>query len=289
MRNRVIGHCRQPGGNRTAPLRLQSTHEPLRRHEPALSSGRWAVKAPGVLASPPVALLLAPLLLVQGMWVRRSIPRLPEAAGPRAGDTGAGPKLRLVVLGDSIVAGVGTESTDQALPAQFAAALARRLACRVHWSSHGANGARTVDLLEAETVERCHDADLLLISNGLNDVTGLARLAVFEAEKSLLFSRLRAAAPGALIAQLGIPPLAHFPALPQPLRAVLGQRARRFDTALEKLVNSQGNAMYLPFREVPDPSLFAGDGYHPGPDAVRIWAGHLAVEIAAAMGAGTGD
>jgi lysophospholipase L1-like esterase len=240
-----------------------------------------------ILASPPLALLLAPLLLAQGLWVRRRTPRLPEAAGPKAGCVGAGPTIQLVALGDSIIAGVGVETTDLALPARFAAALAKRLDGRVCWVSHGANGARTADLLELEAAERCQRADLVLVSNGLNDVTGLARLQDFEAEKSLLFSRLHAAAPRALIVQLGIPPLAHFPALPQPLRAVLGQRARQFDAALDKLVTPLPNAVYLPFREVPDPSLFAGDGYHPGPEAVRIWAEHLAVEIAGELRAGT--
>ncbi len=54
-----------------------------------------------------VTAALAPLLLWQGRHVRRVTPRLPEAAGPRAGTTGHGPPLRLLVLGDSAAAGVG--------------------------------------------------------------------------------------------------------------------------------------------------------------------------------------
>ncbi|MFX6190184.1 hypothetical protein ABTF51_19795, partial [Acinetobacter baumannii] len=46
-------------------------------------------------------LTLAPVLLAQGMHVRRRIPRLPEAAGARAGAVGEGRPLRLLIAGDS--------------------------------------------------------------------------------------------------------------------------------------------------------------------------------------------
>ena len=44
-----------------------------------------------------LTLSLAPLLLVQGRWVRRRTPLLPEPPGPRAGVIGQGPVLRLLI------------------------------------------------------------------------------------------------------------------------------------------------------------------------------------------------
>ncbi len=42
---------------------------------------------------------LAPVYLLQGRYVRRVTPRLPEAPGPRAGALGAGSELRLLLVG----------------------------------------------------------------------------------------------------------------------------------------------------------------------------------------------
>ncbi|MFO1375109.1 MAG: hypothetical protein U1E99_11105 [Agitococcus sp.] len=44
-------------------------------------------------------LALAPLLVVQGWYVKRITPRLPEAEGARQGITGQGQRLRLLVVG----------------------------------------------------------------------------------------------------------------------------------------------------------------------------------------------
>src|SRR5918998_1273279 len=66
-------------------------------------------------------LALAPLLVAQGRRVRRTTPRLPEAPGDREGVTGAGPALRLLVVGDSAAAGAGARDARGALGAPAAA------------------------------------------------------------------------------------------------------------------------------------------------------------------------
>lgn len=232
-----------------------------------------------------VTRLISPLLLLQGLWVKKRTPRLGEARGPREGHTGDGKTLRLVALGDSIIAGVGVETTAQALPARLSDALAHALDCRICWWSHGFNGARTADLISMSAAPYWAEADLLVISNGLNDLTALAGLADFIAAKSDLYTHLRSLAPRALIAQIGLPPLGHFPALPQPLRSVFGRRASSFETALVSLIEPMKDVIYLPFTDIPQPELFAADGYHPGPEAVSIWADSLAKEFVTLVGA----
>ena len=84
------------------------------------------------MKSDTILALAAPLLLVQGKYVRRVTPKLPEAAGAREGerrlrDAGGGPaSLRVLITGDSSAAGVGTQHQDEALPGQLADALAAR-------------------------------------------------------------------------------------------------------------------------------------------------------------------
>ena len=224
--------------------------------------------------------LLSPVLLAQGLWVKYRTPRLPEADGPREGRHGRGDLLRLTALGDSIIAGVGVATSDQALPSRIAAALAQQADQCVQWTSQGRNGARTRDLLAWEAGAHWREADLLVISNGLNDVTSLMAIQPWLQEKLALYQRIRLLAPNAVIAQLGLPPLGHFPALPQPLRGVLGRRASTFDKRLEALIAGLPGVLHLPFRSRPDPDLFAADGYHPGPRAIQVWAHSLAVAIA---------
>ncbi|MCC6374061.1 MAG: SGNH/GDSL hydrolase family protein, partial [Moraxellaceae bacterium] len=67
---------------------------------------------------------LAPLLLTQGMYVRRVTPKLPEPQGARVGVTGTGKPLRLLIVGDSAAAGVGAAHQNDALLGQLVAALA---------------------------------------------------------------------------------------------------------------------------------------------------------------------
>jgi len=232
--------------------------------------------------------LLSPVLMTQGLWVRARTPRLPEAAGPVQGRSGSGPQLNLCALGDSIIAGVGVDSAEQALPAQVARSLARRLNRCVHWHRHGHNGARTADLLQWAAPPGWQDADLLLVSNGLNDVTGLMAMDGWLRQKEALYRRLGQWAPGALVAQLGLPPLGQFPALPHPLRWLLGRRAEAFDLALESLCEKSPQVVHLPFRARPDPDLFAADGYHPGPAAVTLWAESLADALAPLLAATPG-
>ena len=84
---------------------------PASRGKPAMTAARfpparfdatkWRLAA-GVFA-------LAPLLVAQALRTRRVTPRLPEAAGERSGTQGEGPRLRLLVLGDSAAAGVGAQ------------------------------------------------------------------------------------------------------------------------------------------------------------------------------------
>jgi lysophospholipase L1-like esterase len=227
-----------------------------------------------------LAWLLSPLLLLQAVWVKKRTPRLDEAAGAREGSAGKGASFKLLAVGDSIIAGVGVQAMEQALPAQLALSLSEIMKRRVCWFSHGVNGARTRDLLEWVAASGEQQVDLLLVSNGLNDVTSSMSLKQWLEDKGDLYTRLRRMAPEAHIAQLGLPPLGHFPALPNPLRVFLGMRSRSFDLALEALIESRPGIVHLPFTEIPEASQFAVDGYHPGPAAVKIWAASLATDLA---------
>ena len=62
-----------------------------------------------------------------------------------------------------------------------------------------------------------------------------------------------------------------FPALPQPLRWYLGERAKDFNRALMNLSESRG-AVFVPLDFSADGGGMATDGFHPGPSIYRQWA-----------------
>ena len=86
---------------------------------------------------------LSPIALPLALRTRRNALRLAPAAGaPRgvAGECLPGQPLRLLVLGESPVVGVGVDQLQLALAAQLAEALAADLRRPVVWLACGENG-----------------------------------------------------------------------------------------------------------------------------------------------------
>lgn len=218
-----------------------------------------------------------PLVLPQGLWLRRTARRLPVAAGPAEGHAGVGRHRKLVAIGDSIVAGVGTDRLEHALPGLLAAALADRHQCRVHWQAHGYNGASCRDLLRAlADLPAQAPIDWVFVSVGVNDVTRLTSGAAWQSRLRALMVSLAEHAPGAQILLAGVPPMQRFPGLPQPLRAVFGWRASHLDGLGQAVAARLPAVAHIPTPVPDDPQAFASDGYHPNANACAVWAQTLA-------------
>ncbi|MBE2261991.1 MAG: SGNH/GDSL hydrolase family protein [Burkholderiaceae bacterium] len=220
---------------------------------------------------------LGPLLLLQGRHVRRITPVLPEAAGPRAGATGEGPPLRLLILGDSAAAGVGALSQDQALSGHLVAALGRRHA--VDWTLQARTGATTQEALQLLADLPRRPLDVVVTSLGVNDVTGNVSVRRWVDLQEQLVSDLRAHFGQPRILMSALPPMHRFPALPQPLRAYLGAQARRYNAALAALAARTDGCTWVPLDLPNNEGDMAGDGFHPGPAIYAAWAGELARHI----------
>ena len=96
---------------------------------------------------------------------------MPEPPGLRAGTAGRGSLIRLLIAGDSGAAGVGAPTQDQALCGQ----LARRLSPyhTVEWCVLAANGLDSPGLLTLLLNAPCARFDVVVLSMGPNDATGL--------------------------------------------------------------------------------------------------------------------
>lgn len=229
-----------------------------------------------------------PVIAAQGLWLRKRAYRAAEAPGPRQGiahpeiQAGADrPALKLRALGDSIIAGVALDSSAEALPAQLAAALAGRTGRAVNWQALGRNGANAGQALQAarETLALSHDTDLVLISTGVNDVTGLRRRQSFAHDLTELIVWLTHQAPTVRILLCATPPLDAFPLLPSPLRDLLSLRARQFDAIVAAVAASSSACLHAPMPFKPQPHGFAKDGFHPNAASVAQWADWLAEQV----------
>lgn len=220
---------------------------------------------------------LGPLLLLQGRRVRRVTPRLPEPPGPRAGQAGTGPLLRLLVAGDSAAAGVGAATQDEALAGRLVAALASRRA--LEWRLEATTGDTTAQAHARLATLGPARFDVVVLSLGVNDVTAGVGRGRWRAQQEALAELVQERfAPRALLFT-AVPPMHLFPALPQPLRWYLGARARDFNATLaDWLPRRPGCHLVAPDFD-PDPAHMAADGFHPGPGAYAAWAAQVARDI----------
>ncbi|WP_425222124.1 SGNH/GDSL hydrolase family protein [Pseudomonas sp.] len=234
-----------------------------------------------------------PLLLPQALWVKRTALRLPEAAAPWHGlvpapDGAVAAPLRLLLVGESTVAGVGVEQQGEALSGQLACQLAQQLGRAVQWQAAGRNGALAADCIKdllPQVVDR--QWDLALIVLGVNDTTHLTSRPRWRRHLQQLVTGLHACSAQVMLTE--VPPLGHFRALPQPLRGWFGLRAGLMNRDVQRVAAGQG-AGYLSLDMPFEVAYLARDGYHPSAEGYSLWAAGIVRQLAlsepAALGAG---
>lgn len=228
-----------------------------------------------------VALPMLPLLLAQGRYVRRVTPRLPEAAGPTSGCTGTGggeAPLTLLAIGESPVAGVGVADHQQAITGQLALALSARTGRSVRWQAAGRNGITAAEALDQLLPSLPAQAvDIALIAFGVNDTSAFRASTCWSKDLLALWQAVRERCAPDLIILCGVPPVGRFPALPPPLRWVLGLKADALDLVTRELAADLPGTLYVPV--VLEPAcehLMASDGYHPSAAGCTAWAEAIA-------------
>lgn len=219
-----------------------------------------------------------PILIVQGRLVRKNALKLPEASGPREGHSGCGRALSILIIGDSAAAGVGVETQKDGLSGIVVSNLAKDYSIR--WqlvAKTGNNTEATLEQIKDQVL--LNDIDLVITSLGINDVTGGKSRGEWLARQKELHEYCFQSLSVKHILVSGLPPLAKFPLVPQPLRWVLGQRAIDFDKHLMKQIQENENITHLPLDFPFTLDSMALDGFHPGLHAYKIWATAIAEHI----------
>ncbi|MEL6347472.1 MAG: SGNH/GDSL hydrolase family protein [Myxococcota bacterium] len=228
-----------------------------------------------------LSLVGAPLWAIQGRWVRANTPLLPEAGGPRQGQlpfTAAGPAERILMVGESPAAGVGARHHRESLVGCFAARWGALRERTIDWQVVARNGmtaARTRRELLPDVPRR--RTDVIVIVLGVNDTMRLTPVPIWRAQMTGLFDDLRERCGPAPIVVSAVPPMQRFPALPSPLREVLGLRARLLDQHLQEICTGGDNLVHIGgLIEGISDEMFCEDRFHPGPEGYEAWGGRLA-------------
>jgi lysophospholipase L1-like esterase len=217
--------------------------------------------------------LLWPLLWLQARHVRRTAPQMSEPPGHRVGTSGRGSLMRLLVAGDSGAAGVGSSSQEQALCGHLVRRLSRHHT--VKWCVLAVNGLDSPGLLKLLQDTPSESYDVVVLSMGANDATGLCAPMQWAQWQNSLAELIADRFAPTLLVHSAVPPMHACKALPQPLRWFMGRWARQMNTALASQLTDQHRRTLHWHPETTTTHGMAVDGMHPSSDGYSVWADGL--------------
>ncbi len=226
--------------------------------------------------------VLWPLLWQQARQVRRTTPQMPEPPGRRDGTAGRGSMLRLLVAGDSGAAGVGVATQDLALCGQLVRCLGAHHT--VQWCVLASNGLDSHGLLSLLQAAPAAHYDVVVLSIGANDATGLQLPQQWAARQHRLAQLIAQRFQPALLVHSAVPPMHACRALPQPLRWFMGHWARHMNQALAGALRAQTGRTMLWHPASTTTVGMAIDGIHPDANGYATWAEALGQHILARLG-----
>ncbi|QNX10064.1 SGNH/GDSL hydrolase family protein [Acinetobacter seifertii] len=225
-------------------------------------------------------LLLLPVLFVQGSKVRKNTPRLLEPKGEREGGIGQGKPLSLLILGDSAAAGVGVETQKDALSGAIIQELQNEFF--LQWKLHAKTGDTTRQVFHALQHLEERKYDVIVTSIGVNDVTKLTSAKSWIQQQKQLFEHIQKRFQPKLIIVSGVPPMQHFPALPNPLAWLFGQYAEQMNQKLQQWLAPQSQFKFLQYDIETFQAMnltMASDGFHPSKEVYEIWGRQIAALV----------
>jgi lysophospholipase L1-like esterase len=200
-----------------------------------------------------------------------------------------GPPLRLLMLGDSIAAGLGAERPKDTLGARLARGLAKELHRPVELRTGAVVGSESSALAaQLERLGPSYRPDVAVIVVGGNDVTH--RVPVAESVSHLEEAILALCDRGAAVVVGTCPDLGLLRPVPQPLRA-LGSRMSRQLAVAQAAAATRNGAHAVSLRHVVGPffitnpdEMFSLDRFHPSAMGYKRTAEALLPSVLTALG-----
>ena len=186
------------------------------------------------------------------------------------------PTVRLVMLGDSLAAGVGVLGVEDTVGGHLAALLAAG-GHRIELSSMAVTGTRShqLDTQVSRALLADPTPDVAVILVGLSDAMHLSNPAESAYHVGEAVRRLTDAGVSVVVGTC--PDLGACRALGPPLRQLVAWLGRRIAAAQETAVTDAGGAAVNLARRTSavfraDPGTICADGFHPSADGYRVWA-----------------
>lgn len=201
-----------------------------------------------------------------------------------------GEPINLLLLGDSLAAGLGAARRKETLGARVAKAVARRMQRPVRLCTAAVVGSESAELaVQLDGLPDDYRADVAVIVVGGNDVTHLVPPASAAAELEKAIVRLQALGTPVVVGTC--PDLGTLQPVPQPLRALLSQMSRRLALEQTKVAWRTGavpvdlrHMLGPTFREQPD-EMFSLDRFHPSAAGYRRTAEAIVPAVETALSA----
>lgn len=225
------------------------------------------------LAGAVVILPFAPFLYLQGQYVRRKVGLLPDAAGEKTGKFGDDEDfVNLLAIGESTVAGLGAKTHETALAGQFARVLSETIGKSVRWHVIGKNGVTAKRALK-ELVPLIPDEekfDYIIVGLGGNDVLKLSSPLKWRRNMMKILRLLREKHPESVIFITNVAAIKLSPALPEPIKFILGRLSRLHNANIKQFVREFERVYYYEQPESVPPDFFS-DGIHPSEAGYKVW------------------
>ena len=230
---------------------------------------------------------LLPVLYILGKRLRANFPDLPEpgdAKGVYPGSENTGQPLKVLILGESTMAGVGARTHEQAFAGTLARQLGESLQREVQWEVQAQSGI-TLKRLSAEVVSelKTQEVHLVVIGMGANDAFHLNPPYRWRRHLKMLTRQLRKRFPEAPVYYCSMPPIKDFTAFSPIMKRIIGAWSRLLGLELQDYVTREEN-VYFDNRPIQLErwvshlpkggtlqDLFS-DGVHPSEAGYQIWA-----------------
>ncbi|WRS29337.1 SGNH/GDSL hydrolase family protein [Actinomycetaceae bacterium MB13-C1-2] len=202
------------------------------------------------------------VVLAQAAWASKTVKLAAEPPGERSGMVGEGrDELRLVAVGDSIIAGCGVEDQADSLTPRLAVGVAEKEGKRVSWETHAQLGATMKRVRYRFLPEIDSTPDILFVCAGSNDVMARRSIAEWADDLQGALDEAQGLCDRVWVCSSGQPH--RSPVLPRTLRNALEQQVNAQTEASVAICAERG----IPFADVTHiplpPAFWASDGFHP--------------------------
>lgn len=202
-----------------------------------------------------------PITLVQTIWVKLTVFRLPEPNGKRSGIWGEGKNLRFLIIGDSAAAGVGVNTQQNATSGQLTKELAAKY--NVDWQLVASNGYTSSDIINELSNLIEQKFNYVLISAGVNDVKNITKTSKWITKIRNIVRLLSTNLGAPKIIFSAVPPMHLFNAPPFSLSWWLDKRVNKLNKLMIHTLKAYEKSVALKFDLPFKPEYLAKDGIHP--------------------------